>query len=182
MKSLRINVLVLFFLLLISFLLLYFFVFANNNKIVYVDSAKLLNGYKGMLEARKEFEKKHSAWQANIDSLTRDVQDAIKKYGKSISLGTDKEKQLAKELIGSKQKELYDYQNAIKQNESQEEERLNQSVFTTVDAYLLRFGKKQGYKMILIATNGNIAYADDASDITDRVVEDLNKEYAVPPK
>ncbi|MBO9660636.1 MAG: OmpH family outer membrane protein, partial [Chitinophagaceae bacterium] len=68
------------------------------------------------------------------------------------------------------------------QNSSQEEQRLTQNVLTTVNTYLLRFGKKNGYKMIFIAANGNIAYADPGSDITDKVVEQLNKEYAVPAK
>ena len=165
----------------IVFILLQAFVFRHND-IVYVDSGKLLNGYKGMIEARKEFDKKRSTWQANIDTLTRDVQDAIKKYSKDLALGTDKEKALSKELIQSKQKELIDYQNAIKQNAAQEEERLNQEVFSTVNAYLMRYGKKNGYKMILIAANGNIAYADPTMEITDKIVEDLNKEYAVPVK
>jgi outer membrane protein len=165
----------------IVFILLQAFVF-HHNDIVYVDSAKLMDGYKGMIEARKEYEKKHSAWQANVDTLTKDVQDAIKKYSKDLALGSDKEKQLSKELIQSKQKELYDYQNAVKQNAAQEEDRLNKNVFSTVNAYLIRYGKKNGYKMILIAANGNIAYADPSMEITDKIVEDLNKEYSVPEK
>jgi Skp family chaperone for outer membrane proteins len=36
--------------------------------------------------------------------------------------------------------------------------------------------------MILIAANGNIAYADADMDITDKIVEELNKEYSVPVK
>jgi outer membrane protein len=181
MKFLRLNMVALVSLLIGAFLLLYFFAFANN-RIVYVDSNKLLNGYKGMIEARKEYDKKRSAWQANIDTLTKDVQDAIKSYSKNLALGTDKEKQLSKELIQSKQKGLMDYQNAIKQNAAQEEERLNQEVLSTVNAFLLRYGKKNGYKMILVATNGNIAYADPGMEITDRIVEELNKEYSVPVK
>ena len=181
MKFLRLNVFPLTTLLIAALLLLYFFAFANT-KIVYVDSGKLLAGYKGMIEARKEFDKKRTSWQANIDTLTRDVQDAIKKYSKDLSTGTDKEKQLSKELIQSKQKGLIDYQNAIRQNAAQEEDRLNQEVLSTVNAFLLRYGKKHGYKMILVAANGNIAYADPSMEITDKIVEELNKEYSVPVK
>jgi len=181
MSFLRRNLLSLIAILLVVFLFLYTFIFGST-KVAYVDSGKLLSGYKAMIEARKEFDKKQTAWQANIDTLTRDVQDAIKKYEKTAALGTDKEKQLAKELISSRQKQLYDYQGAIKQNAGQEEQRLTQNVLSTVNTYLLRYGKKHGYKMILIAANGNIAYADNDMDITDRIVEDLNKEYSVPVK
>jgi outer membrane protein len=162
--------------------MVFYILFFYKSKVVYVDSGKLLSGYKGMVEATKEFDKKRIAWQANIDTLTKGVQDAIKKYEKDMALGTPKEKELSKQLIQTKQKELMDYQSAIKQNASQEESRLNQQVFSTVNAYLLRYGKKHDYKMILIASNGNIAYADPSTDITDKVVEDLNKEYAVAVK
>lgn len=165
----------------VMFMLLSFYVFSPN-KIAYVDSAKLLNGYKAMVEARKEFEKKQATWNANVDTLMKDVQDAIKKYEKLAATGTEKERQMAKELITGKQKQLYDYQNATRQNAAQEEQRLNQNVLTTVNAFLLRYGKKHHYKMILIAANGNIAYADADMDITETIVEALNKEYSVPVK
>ena len=112
----------------------------------------------------------------------KDVQDAIKKYEKLAATGTEKERQMAKELINGKQKQLYDYQNATRQNAAQEEQRLNQNVLTTVNAFLLRYWKKHHYKMILIAANGNIAYADADMDITEKIVEELNKEYSVPVK
>jgi outer membrane protein len=165
----------------ITFVLLQAFVF-KHNEIVYVDSAKLLNGYKGMVEARKEYDKKHNTWQANIDTLTKDVKDAISKYSKDLALGSEKEKSLSKELIQAKQKELYDYQNATKQNAAQEEGRINQEVISTINTFLQRYGKKNGYKMVLIASNGNIAYADPSMDVTDKIVEELNKEYTIPIK
>jgi outer membrane protein len=166
-------------LLLLSVCIYYFFL---KTKIGYVDSSRLLSGYKSMVEARKELEKKQSVWQGNIDSLAQDVQTAIKTHEKTLAIGSDKEKLLTKEIISSKQKELFDYQNAIKQNASQEEQRLTQSVYSTVNAYLLRYGKLNGYKLILIAANGNIAYADPSLDITDKIVEELNKEYVVGTK
>jgi outer membrane protein len=60
---------------LVIFLLLFFNVFSPN-KIEYVDSAKLLNGYKAMVEARKEFDAKQATWQANSDTFTNDMQNA----------------------------------------------------------------------------------------------------------
>lgn len=165
----------------VVFLLLYTFVFSHTG-IAYVDSNKLLSGYKSMVEARKEFEKKQTSWQANIDTLTRDVQESIRKYEKTAANGTGKEKQMAKDLITGKQKQLYDYQNAIKQNAGQEEQRLTKDVLATVNTFLDRYGKKNGYRLILIAANGNIAYADPGLDITDKVVDELNKEYSVPVK
>lgn len=181
MKFLRTNLLTLTLFIIILFFLLFEFVFSAK-KISYVDSGKLLNGYNAMVHARTEFESKKKTWEANIDSLTREVQESMVKYEKTAVSGSEKERQLSRELISNKQKQLYDYQNAINQNAAQEEQRLTQSVLTTVNNYLLRYGKKHGYKMILVATNGNIAYADPSMDITDKIVEQLNKEYTVTAK
>jgi outer membrane protein len=177
MKSSKTFVALLSLLFICCFLVVYFFAYAGNGKIVYVDSGKLLSGYKGMIDARKEFDKKSSAWKSNIDTLTKEVQDAIKAYSKNLALGTQKEKDLSKELISTKQKELINYQTAIKQNAAQEEQRLNQDVLNTINTFLLKYGKQQGYKMILVAANGDIAYADPSMEITDKVVDELNKDY-----
>lgn len=172
------NALTLFLILLLAFLYTWVF-FIKPQKIGYVDSGKLLSGYKAMVTARAEFEKKQSVWKSNIDTLTKEVQDAIAKYEKTAISGSGSEKQLAKEFINSKQKQLYDYQTAVQQNAQQEEQKLTQTVLTTVNSYLSRYGKKHGYQLILIAANGNLAYADPDLDITDKIVEALNKEYAV---
>ena len=181
MKFFRANLLALLLSAAVIALLLFQFFFSAQ-KVSYVGSARLMSGYKGMVEVRSEFEKKRKTWQANVDSLTKEVKDAISKYDRTIAIGTDKEKQLSKELISTKQKQLYEYQNAISQNASQEEQRLTQPVLATVNPFLTRYGKQHGYKMILVAANGNIAYADASTDITDAIVDQLNKEYAIPGK
>ncbi|MBX2922618.1 MAG: OmpH family outer membrane protein [Chitinophagaceae bacterium] len=168
-------------LLCLSALLLFYFFFSSQ-KISYVDSGKLMTGYKAMVEARSAFEKKRQTWQSNVDSLTQEVQNAISSYEKILAAGTENEKKLSRELITTRQKQLYDYQAAVAQNSDQEEQRLTQPVLSTINAYLLRYGKKYGYKLILVATNGNIAYADPSMDITDIIVENLNKEYSHPSK
>jgi outer membrane protein len=135
-----------------------------------------------MVQARAEFEKKQAGWRSNIDTLTSEVKSVMSKYEQLTVSGSAGEKQMAKELIGTKQKQLYDYQNTIRQNAQQEEQKLTQNVLTTVNAFLLKYGKSNGYKLILIAANGNIAYAEPSMDITDKIVEALNKEYATRSK
>lgn len=161
----------------VSFLLILGLIYISKSKIVYVDSNKLLAGYKGMVNARAEYSKKEISWKSNIDTLTLDVKNAMRKYNEILVNGTDKEKKMAKDLIGIKQKELYDYQNAIKQNASEEQNRINEQVLSTINTFLDSYGRKHHYKFILIAANGNIGYADKSSDITSDVVDALNKDF-----
>src|SRR5258708_3778491 len=77
-------------------LFLLFDCFFKNDKIAYVDSARILNEYKGSAEAKKAFQSKAKVWQANIDTLTNEVKYSIQKYEKSIAALSPKEQELTK--------------------------------------------------------------------------------------
>lgn len=156
--------------------LLFMHVF-KSDKIAYVDSAKLLNEFKGSQKAKKAFDEKAKVWQNNIDTLTAGIQESIKKYEKELATLSVKEQNLTKQIIANQQKELADYQQAIQQNAQEENGKLTQDVISQINAFLLKYGKAHNYKMILIANqSGTIAYAREGLDITSEVIEELNKE------
>lgn len=160
----------------VSFLFVY--LFTRDSKVVYVDSSKLLNNYQGMKDARAAYQQKATAWKANVDTLTVEVQRQIMDYEKQSPKMTAKERQLSQELIRTKQKQLYDYQQALNTQAQQEDTKMTGDVVTQVNAYIKKYGESKGYKIILAATQyGNLAYADEGLDITDEVLEGLNKEY-----
>lgn len=168
---------ILFFCVIAIFCLLYLNIF-KGEKMAYVDSAKLFSEYKGSEKARKTYELKVSQWKANIDTLTSEVQGLIKKYEKEVSGMTSKEQELSRQILGNKRKQLMDYQRAIRENEGQEQAKRNQEIAAQINVFLLEYGKRNNYKFILIANQtGTIAYAREGLDITDDVVEKLNKEY-----
>jgi outer membrane protein len=155
------------------------FLYATPTKLVYVDSAKLVNEYKGMQAARKTYQQKASTWKANIDTLAQEVQHQIMNYEKENAKLSAKERKLSEELIRVKQKQLMDYQQAMNAQAKQEDEKMTGEVISQVNAYLKKYGKDKGYKIVMAATEyGNIAYADEALDITQEVLDGLNKEYA----
>jgi outer membrane protein len=155
------------------------YIFSTPQKLVYVDSAKLVNEYEGMKTARAAYQQKAASWKANIDTLTAEVQKQIFAYEKEVSRMTAKEKQLSQELIRTKQKQLMDYQQAMNTQAQQEDQKMTGDVLTQINAYLKKYGKAKGYKIVMAATEyGNIAYADEGLDITADVLAGLNKEYA----
>jgi len=159
-------------------LFLLFSSFFKNDKIAYVDSARILNEYKGSAEAKKAFQSKAKVWQENIDTLTNGVKAAIQQYEKSIATLSPKEQELSKQLIQAKQKQLADYQHAIQDNAKEEDGKLTQGIVSQINAFLLKYGKDHNYKMILIANqSGTIAYAREGLDITSAVIEDINNNY-----
>lgn len=164
---------------LLAIIILSITVFTNNEKVVYVDSSKLLNNYKGMQAARASYQQKANAWKANIDTLASEVQQQIFIYEKESPKMTAKERQLSQELIRNKQKQFADYQQAMNTQAQQEDAKMTSDVVTQINAYLKKYGESKGYKVILAATEyGNLAYADEGLDITDAVLEGLNRDYS----
>jgi outer membrane protein len=159
----------------ILFLLAYLFYF-RNDKIAYVESAKIMAEYKGAIRAKKDYDAKVREWQSNIDTLNNEMQNSMRKYEKELSKMSAKEQELSRQIINDKQKQLGDYQAAIQDKARQEEGKLMQGVIAEVNAFLLKYGKDHNYKMILIASqSGTIAYAREGLDITSKVIEELNR-------
>src|SRR5690606_18241039 len=110
-----------------------------------VDSNKLVNGYQGMLDARKVYQQKATSWKANIDTLTSEVQRQIMDYEKTSAGMTAKERQLSEELIRTKQKQLYEYQQAMNTQAQQEDSKMTGEVLTQINAYIKKYGESNGY-------------------------------------
>jgi outer membrane protein len=147
--------------------------------LVFVNSSKLLSEYKGMIDARQVYQQKATSWKANIDTLAVEVEKSIKDYEKESTKMTDKEKELSRELIRTKQKQLADYQRAIQDKAGQEDSQMTQKVLEQVNTYIKKYGETHSYRIILAATDyGNIAYAQEGLDITEEIIEGLNKQYA----
>ncbi len=146
--------------------------------LVYVDSAKLVNGYKGMQTARQAYQQKMAQWKANVDTLTSEIKQEIFNYEKEAAKMTAKERQLSQQLIKTKQDQLNQYQQALSAQAQQEDAEMTRQVLAEVNAFLKKYGKANRHRIILAATEyGNIAYADDPLDITDDVLEKLNAQY-----
>jgi outer membrane protein len=150
----------------------------NSGKIYYVDSAKLLKEYKEMGAARKEFESQTATWKANVDTLTSGVQKQIEAYEKESSKMSEKERSLSRELIGTRQRELMDYQRALESQAGEQERKIMGTVLNNVNIFLTEYGKEKGCTYILLAANGNIAYGEESLNITEEVIKKLNERYA----
>lgn len=153
------------------------FQFKQKESIVYVDSVKLVNGYKGMQAARKEFEVKTGVWKANLDTLKTELDAKMKEYQATHAKLSAREKKLTEELIQTKQEQFVNYQNIISEKIQKEDQELTGKVLGKVNDYIKRYGEKNGYAIIMAATQyGNIVYAEQGKDITDEVLKGLNQE------
>lgn len=164
-------------LLVVAVVVLYVFHYESQRSLVFVDAQRIVAGYKGAKAARRELEEKSAVWKANLDTLRGELEGKIKEYDQRKAKMTAKEKQLTEELIRTKQDQFINYQQAIQDKARQEDQELSQKVLDKVNDYIKRYGTRNGYKIILAATQyGNIAYAQDGIDVTDEVLKGLNAE------
>lgn len=151
--------------------------FREKDAIVYVDAVKLLNGYKGMEAARRELEARTGTLRANLDTLKTELEGRIKEYEATQAKLTAKEKALMEELIETKQEQFVNYQNVVSERLQKEDQELTAKVLGRVNDYIKEYGEDHGYEIIMAATQyGNIVYAEKGKDITDNILEGLNKE------
>jgi len=154
------------------------FKFIKNEKTVYVEVGRLMQEYKGMKDARAEYEKKVAQWQANADTIIAQWENELKIYEKERSKMTKKERELKEELLRNKQTQISQYREAVEMKARDEDKALTQNVLNAVNDYVAEYGKHKGYKYILGANgSGNVIYAEESCDITDDVIEGLNKQY-----
>lgn len=150
----------------------------SRERLVYVDSMRLMKGYKGMEAAQKDLQAKMMVWNANIDTLKNEFNAKLSDYQQRQAKLSATEKKLTEELLSVKEQQLANYQQSVAEKMQQENTELSGKVLSKVNDFVKRYGEKGGYTIILATTqDGNIVYADQGIDITDEVVEGLNAEY-----
>jgi outer membrane protein len=146
--------------------------------IVYVESAKLLDGYQGMKDARRSFEGKAKGWERQNQALVSSFRNAVEQYQKTAAGLTPEQRAAAEQQLQQKQQQGAVEQQKIQAQAQEAEGKLTQTVLESVNKKVEAYGKAHGYKMILIAApSGTIAYGEKGLDVTTPVLAYLNSEY-----
>ncbi len=145
-----------------------------RNRTAYIDANKVINGYKDIVVAKKEFQKKVELYKERMDTLTGHVKLDMLNMEK---FRNDKvQLQHYQDSAKFHKKQAFDYQEAMKQSLKQEESTMTSAALKKLNIFLKDYGKEKGYDMILIANNsGTIAYAKEGYDISDDVLKEINK-------
>ncbi|GAA3939696.1 OmpH family outer membrane protein [Hymenobacter algoricola] len=152
---------------------------ADTNKVAYVESGKLLDGYKGMQAARTAFEAKAKGWEQQNNSLIRGFQTAVQQYQKQAESLTPEQRAATEQKLQAQQQQAGQAQEKLQRQAQEEEAKMTQQVLERINKQVEKYGKANGYKLILIAApSGTIAYGRKDIDITTRVLKHLNDEYS----
>ncbi|GAB2473100.1 hypothetical protein GCM10011375_26770 [Hymenobacter qilianensis] len=147
-------------------------------KIGYVESSKLLDGYKGMQVARRNFEAKAKGWEQQNKTLITNFQSAVQKYQTQAASLTPEQRAATEQQLQQQEQKVGQEQQKLQRQAAEEEAKMSQQVLTRVNKLIEQYGKENGYQFILIAQpGGSIAYSRKDLDVTAPVLKRLNTEY-----
>ncbi len=152
---------------------------AQGLKIGYIDSVRLRQEYKGFTDAQAKYDKEVAEWQKKADRLSKEVNDLQNELESQKLLLSDEKRREKEEELQKRRDEYQQYVNQIFGPGGKAEQRnveLTKPLLEKINAVLEKIANEGGYDFIFDAANGNIAYAKKEFDLTDILLEELEKE------
>lgn len=150
----------------------------SGAKIGYVRSVELIYGYDGTKAAQAKFTKQKEAWQANLDTLKAEFNRSLAAFNEGQAKMSKAELKRQRQLLASQESQLQQYAQAITEQSEKQDSEVMQSVLNQINSFTEAYGKAQGYDFILgTSSDGNVLYGKGSLDITEELLEALNKQY-----
>ncbi len=151
--------------------------FSQEVKIGYVDTQRLKMEYKEFADAQARFERQMTKWQAQADSLQSELLRLQEDLNKQRLLLSEEKKREKEQYIFEKQREYQEFANKISGPEGEAAKRefeLSKPLIDKINAAIKLVALRENYTLILDTAGGDILYAQDEMDITNKILEELN--------
>ncbi len=198
MKKLSIVLFVVMFLAIIG---LYFLHFTGNKKkgepvnvtsttiplqgIAYVNIDSVIYKFDMFFDRRDELLAKQKSAEAELNSKGSAYEKAGKDYQDKVNKGLITRATAAQmeQALVQQQQELVNLRDKLQSNLMEEEQVMNRQILEYITKYLEANKAEYNYQLILGKSFGSvILYSDSTMDITQRVVDELNKKYKAEKK
>lgn len=148
----------------------------NENKTAYVDTTKLIQEFSEMKEVEARFTTRSEGLKRELDSVARGFQADVQAYQENMATMSQAERQAAEQELMQKQQMLQQQQQMRSGQLRQESDAVIDSLITKVKDFVKVYGEENGYTYIFGSNeSANIMYAEEGLDITQEVLEELNK-------
>jgi outer membrane protein len=152
---------------------------AQNIKIAFVNSDKILQELPEYVQVKKELEATVKEWQDELEKMSKEFQDALEDYNKKEALLDAKAKADKQKNLQDLQQKARDYQYQKFDQRDGEVAKLREKRFGPIQEKVMKVIEKvakQGkynYVFDKLETATNILYADPKLDITYKVIDEL---------
>jgi len=152
---------------------------AAELKIGFIDSEKIFAEYQATSVAQAEFEADIQKWNQELETRKRDLEKQTEDYeSQRLILSKAKQTETEEKLQGERAEldafiqEIWGPAGKV----AQRNEQLTRPIVEKIREVLNEIGGQEGFSIIFDAIDGNVVYADQALDLTDRVIARLNEQ------
>jgi outer membrane protein len=147
----------------------------KQDKIAFVDNAKVVKEFNKKKNFEAKFQTKIDAFNKKADSLDKAIQMEAQAFQtRAQKMNQSKAEQEYQALVQKKQMQDYQLGNEEKLLQAEGQKEID-TLVKQVKAFVKDYGKKNGYTFILGANEaGSVMYGSEDKDITDAVIKALN--------
>lgn len=157
---------------------------AQDLKIGFIDSERIFEEYGRTQEAQQAFNADIEEWTRELETRKRELEQMAEEYQSQSLILSDAKKREREEELNRKRAELDGFVQDIwgpSGRVAQRNEQLTRPIVERIRDVLNEIGEAEGFHIIFDATDGNVVYADDALDLTPRVLAILNEDALQQP-
>ncbi|MFK4763355.1 OmpH/Skp family outer membrane protein [Desulfobaculum sp. SPO524] len=146
-----------------------------QGKVAVVNMPHIIKNCEPGQKALGSLQNKFKGVKDELDKQKKDIEQMRSEMQKQ-SLVLSQEAKMDKEI--EFKRKVRDFQDALRNYQRKiktEEERLSQPIIDTIFKVMEDYGKKHGYSMILDGKAAGVLYVDDASNITNKIIVEVNK-------
>lgn len=145
----------------------------------YVNVDSLDAKYEFSINARQTMQNKERALQSDLEKRASTLQNEMVNFQKTFNtMSMEQAKNKEQELI-QKQQSLEQYRQNVGANYMKEEQDLQKKLLENISNFMKQYGEENGYDYILTYSSlaSGTLYGNPEMDITEQVIEGLNKKY-----
>lgn len=154
--------------------------FAREFKVGFINSERIIARYEAAIEAKKELNAEIAKYEAKADSLKAEYERAKEEY-ESQQLSLSEEGKRAKMTEVETRKRRYDsYLNEVYGpggKIEQKNQELIGPIVARIDSAVSKIATEEGFSLVIDATKSGIVYSETGLDLTELVLEELNRQY-----
>jgi outer membrane protein len=149
-----------------------------GRRTVYVQVDSLLTNYDYFKDAKKALENKHFQLENELNTKGRSLQNEVAFFQQKAQTMTPDQARSTEAQLMKKQQDLVGYRDQAMAGLQQEEASKNEELYKQIRSYIEKYNKDNKYEYVLgYSLGGGILFADKSLDVTQKIVEGLNKAY-----
>jgi outer membrane protein len=151
---------------------------AAGSKIGYVDLARVMIRSQAGVAAREQLEREKAQMQRDLDGRRQELDTLRDELDKKGTLLTAEVRRDREDQLERKRRDASRVADDYRRDLARKEQQLEGKVLLELRSVIERFGKQNGYYMILEARNAGVLFAASEADVTDEIIRAYDQDAA----